>query len=57
MLGRNPQLFPIVDPAIKKVGDTEMKEALKLHIPIKQINEAHRPKNVENYGLMLEHAQ
>lgn len=38
MLGRNAELFPIVDPAIKKAGDVEMKEELKRHIPIKEIN-------------------
>ncbi len=35
MLGRNPELFPIVDPAIKKAGDIEMKEDLRKCIPIK----------------------
>ena len=49
MLGRNPELFPIVDPAIKKAGDIEMKEDLRMCIPIKEINEALRHKNVENY--------
>ena len=53
MQGRNPELFPIVDPAIKKAGDREMKDDLKKNIPVKEINEALRHKNVVNYGLML----
>ena len=54
MQGRNPELFPIVDPAIKKAGDVEMKQELKKHIPMNEMNEAHRHKNVINYTKMLE---
>jgi hypothetical protein len=54
MQGRSPELFPIVDPAIKKAGDAEMKQELKQHIPIKEINEALRPKNVVNYIQMVQ---
>ncbi len=35
MLGRGKELFPIVDPAIKKAGDKEMKDMLREHIPIR----------------------
>ncbi len=52
-IGRNPELFPIVDPAIKKAGDAEMTADLKRNIPLKEINEALRPKNVENYTKMV----
>ena len=57
MQGRNPELFPIVDPAIKKAGDKEMKEELKSYIPVKEINEAHRHKNVVNYTKMVQEGQ
>lgn len=53
MQGRNAELFPVVDMIIRKAGDEEMKKELKKCIPVKEINEAHRPKNVENYALML----
>jgi len=29
VLSRNRELFPIVDPAIKKAGDKEMRETLR----------------------------
>ena len=45
-LGRKRQLFPIVDPIIKKAGDAEMKAQLAKEIPVKEINEAMRPKCV-----------
>lgn len=45
-IGRSPELFPIVDPIIKKAGDKEMTKDLRKNIPIKEINEALRPKNV-----------
>ena len=38
MLARNSELFPNVDPAIKKAGDLQMKEDLKKCIPFKEIN-------------------
>lgn len=53
-IGRSPELFPIVDPIIKKAGDKEMMLELKKNIPLKEINEALRPKNVENYTRMVE---
>ena len=53
MLGRNSELFPTVDPAIKKAGDQQMKADLKRYIPLKEINEAHRPKNVEDFGKVV----
>lgn len=53
MQPRNEELFPIVDPAIKKAGDKEMKEELKKNIPVPEINEALRPKNQVNYGALL----
>lgn len=52
-IGRSPELFPIVDPAIKKAGDEEMKAELRKNIPLKEINEALRPRNVENYTQLV----
>ena len=44
VIDRNKELFPIVDPIIKKGGDNEMKETLRKSVPVKEINEALRPK-------------
>jgi hypothetical protein len=52
-IGRSPELFPIVDPFIKKAGDKEMMEDLKRNIPLKEINEALRPKNVVNFTKLV----
>lgn len=52
-IGRSPELFPIVDPIIKKAGDKEMMLDLKSNIPLKEINEALRPKNVENFTKLV----
>lgn len=45
VISRQKDLFPIVDPIIKKMGDREMKEQLKKHTFNFEINEAHRPDN------------
>jgi len=57
MIGRQEELFPIVDPIIKKAGDHEMKEELQKYRPIIDINEALRPKNIENYTLLVQQGQ
>ena len=51
VLDRNEELFPIVDPIIKKAGDAEMKETLRRSVPVKEINEAWRPRNADKVKL------